>query len=61
MSFKILQSYRNASIEIAKEKYYQKILEKHLEKLEVCLSLLKVFLNNKKIFIIPTCFTKVAL
>ena len=53
---KYLQTCLNASIEVAKEKYYQNTVNKLMntqKNSKVYWSLLKMFLNNKKIPIIP--------
>ena len=53
---KYLQTCLNASIEVAKEKYYQNTVNKLMntqKNSKVYWSLLKIFLNNKKMSIIP--------
>ena len=56
---KYLQTCLNASIEVAKEKYYHNTVNKLMntqKNSKVYWSLLKTFLNNKKIPIIPPLF-----
>ena len=56
---KYLQTFLNASIEVAKEKYYHNTVNKLMntqKNSKVYWSLLKTFLNNKKIPIIPPLF-----
>ena len=56
---KYLQACLNASIEVAKEKYYHNTVSKLIntqKNSKVYWSLLKIFLNNKKIPIIPPLF-----
>ena len=56
---KYLQTCLNASIEVAKEKYYHNTVNKLMntqKNSRVYWSLLKSFLNNKKISIIPPLF-----
>ena len=56
---KYLQTHLNASIEVAKEKYYQNTVSKLMnthKNFKIYWSLLKIFLNKKKILIIPPLF-----
>ena len=56
---KFLQACLNASVEAVKEKYYHNTVNKLIntqKKSKVYWSLLKIFLNNKKIPIIPPLF-----
>ena len=56
---KYLQACLNASIEVAKEKYYHNTVSKLIntqKNSKVYWSLLKIFLNYKKIPIIPPLF-----
>ena len=58
---KYLQTYLNASIEVAKEKYCHNTVNKLMntqENYKSYWSLLKIFLNNMKIPIIPPLFYK---
>ena len=58
MSFEILQACLNASIEVAKEKHHNtanKLINTQ-KSYKVYWSLLQIFLNNKKILIMPLLF-----
>ena len=59
---KYLEACLNASIEVAKEKYYHNTINKlaNVQKsFKVYWFLLKPFLNNKKIHIIPSLFHEI--
>ena len=59
---KYLQAFLNPSIEAAKEKYYHNTVNKlknTQKNSKVYWSLLRIFLNDKKIPIIPLCFTRI--